>query len=230
MATVFLVFVFISLGKWQLRQADHKTEIIALYEKNKRQPALPLHEVLNLDAKKNNRRVSLRGTPWPERQFLLDNKVFAGRVGFDVLTPFILENGSGVVLVDRGWQALGERRSDLPEVPIAPKMMSLQGRLMASEKGFALGGMDEGEQTWPRIIQYIDYEELSRLLAKPLVPFVVRLDADQPGAYIERPRPVVSLMPDKHKAYAFQWFALAVAVFILFLALNVKRKPNNHHA
>ena len=34
--------------------------------------------------------------------------------------------------------------------------------------------------------------------------FVLRLDADHPYAYTERSRPVVSMTPDKHRAYAFQ--------------------------
>ena len=227
MATVFLVFVFISLGKWQLRQADSKAAIIALHEKNKQLPPLPLQQLDAAGAAQNNRRVSLRGAPLPERQFLLDNKVFKGRVGFDVLTPFAIENSAALMLVDRGWLAMGMRRSDLPDVRIAPEVAELTGSLYVSEKGFTLGAMDEGEHSWPRIIQYVDYERLSELLSAKVLPFVLRLDADHPYAYTERSRPVVSITPDKHKAYAFQWFALAAAVFILFLALNIKRKTSD---
>jgi surfeit locus 1 family protein len=30
---------------------------------------------------------------------------------------------------------------------------------------------------------------------------------------------------DKHLAYAFQWYALALAIFIYFLATHVRRNP-----
>ena len=227
MAAVFFTAVFISLGKWQLRQAERKTDIIALHEANQLKPALPLREALaDAGIRQNNRRVFLRGTPIPDRQFLLDNKVFMGRVGFDVLTPFVVENDSVVVLVDRGWQAMGARRSDLPDISIAAHLMDIEGALSLSEKGFTLGGMDEGERGWPRIIQYIDFNKIEGLLEAKLVPFVVRL-ADHPAAYIERPRPVATITPDKHKGYAFQWFAMAAAVLVLFVALNLKRRKDH---
>ena len=228
MATVFVVFVFISLGKWQLRQADNKAAIVATHEKNQLQPAVPVQQLLDdASAAQNNRRVALRGAALPQRQFLLDNKVFQGQVGFDVLTPFVLEDGAGIVLLDRGWRRLGAKRSDLPEVHLPAQTMDIEGSVYVGEKGFTLGGMDEGEQGWPRIIQYLDYERLSQILGGTVLPFVVRLDADHPHAYTTRARPVVTIMPDKHRAYAFQWFALAAAVLLLFFFLNIKRKRND---
>jgi surfeit locus 1 family protein len=32
--------------------------------------------------------------------------------------------------------------------------------------------------------------------------------------------------PERHLAYAFQWAALAVALLVIFIALNLRRRDN----
>ncbi len=47
-------------------------------------------------------------------QFLLDNMTHAGRAGYEVLTPLLLDDGR-VLLVNRGWLPLPDgRRDELP--------------------------------------------------------------------------------------------------------------------
>ena len=52
-----------------------------------------------------------------------------------------------------------------------------------------------------------------------LAPFVVRLAADQPGA-LRVDWQVINMQPEKHIAYAVQWFGMALALVIMSLIAN----------
>ena len=49
----------------------------------------------------------------------------------------------------------------------------------------------------------------------PVAPLVLLLDPDQPGCHVCVWAPVQGIGPDKHRGYAVQWFALAVALVVL---------------
>src|SRR4029077_12719480 len=75
------------------------------------------------------RPVRARGEFDAGQQILIDNKVHAGRPGFDVVTPLKIAGGDRYVLVDRGWIALGTRRSELPQVPPPAGEIRVEGRI-----------------------------------------------------------------------------------------------------
>ena len=102
--------------------------------------------------------------------------------------------------------------------------MRLEGLIYVPySEPFSLGGMDEGETRWPRVIQFLDFAALEQRLGAPLRPFVLRLDPALEHGY-RRDWKIAAISPDKHLAYAFQWFALAVAVAVVFLVLSLRRR------
>lgn len=221
--TVFIASLFAGLGRWQLNRADEKKEIIETQLRRGAEPAVELPARLEEPVRWRHRKVRFAATPLVERQFLLDNQIREGRVGFSVLTAFRTAVG-GLVLVDRGWVPLGADRSDPPEVSIPEIPMQLEGSVYVPYgEPFALGGVDDGESGWPRIIQFLDFETLGRRLGEPLRPFVVRLAPSAPHGYLRVWR-LTSVLPEKHLAYAFQWFALSAAAFAVFLALVLRRR------
>jgi len=50
----------------------------------------------------------------------------------------------------------------------------------------------------------------------------VRLDAGTPGVFV-RDWPVISTTPEKHRAYAVQWFAMAAMLLALHLYYSTRR-------
>src|SRR5437879_9544516 len=60
-------------------------------------------------------RVSVTGRLEAARQFLLDNRSYRGRSGYEVLTPFT-RAGAAVLLVDRGWVPFSGSRARLPDI------------------------------------------------------------------------------------------------------------------
>ena len=51
---------------------------------------------------------------------------------------------------------------------------------------------------------------------------VLLLDKDQPGGFVREWNPVV-VGPERHVGYAVQWFALAAALVILYVWVNLNR-------
>ena len=222
-ATVFLASLFAGLGRWQLNRADEKTQILDAYQTRAVELASVMPERIENPEQWRYRKVHISASPLTSRQFLLDNQTRNGRVGFNVLTPFRPVDGR-LLLVDRGWVPLGASRSDLPDVSMPSESLRLEGLIYVPyEKAFTLGGMDDGELGWPRIIQFLDFETLGQRLGEPLRPFTLRLDPAAEHGYL-RNWPIIAVSPDKHLAYAFQWFALAVGVGAVFIALTLRQR------
>ena len=68
--------------------------------------------------------------------------------------------------------------------------------------------------------------ELEQRLGYPLQPLVLLLDKDDAFGFIRDWKAVYGVTPDKHRAYAVQWFTLALVLLLIYLGVNSKRRPN----
>jgi surfeit locus 1 family protein len=92
--------LFVSLGRWQWHRGEAKQVLWTAYERNDSTPAPDAR--IDFDTAERFKRVALAGHFDPDHQFLLDNRSHAGKPGYEVLTPFVLESGRRI-LVNRGW-------------------------------------------------------------------------------------------------------------------------------
>ena len=81
-------------------------------------------------------RVSLQGRFDAAHQFLLDNRSYEGRPGYEVLTP-LLRTAGDVALIDRGWVPFSGLRSRLPGSghPVARRDHRDRSGEQASQRG-----------------------------------------------------------------------------------------------
>jgi len=235
--TVMLLPVLIGLGFWQLDRAAQKESALAGFDERLQRPTLTLGRD-PVDAERDRfRPAEARGTWDGERQVLVDNQVHNRRVGYHVLTPLVLALPPGAgdalaVLVDRGWVPAGTDRSVLPEVDLAEAPEWLSGHLdHGPATGIRLGGMADGESGWPLRVQYLDFDALSERLGYVLLPMVLRMDAELSGGYVREWRPpfLGRFGPERNRGYAFQWFALAAALLVVFFVVNLKRESDTDH-
>jgi surfeit locus 1 family protein len=49
------------------------------------------------------------------------------------------------------------------------------------------------------------------------------LDASDGHGFVRDWRPVYGVTPDKHRAYAMQWFTLALVLLLIYIGVNSKR-------
>ncbi|MCV6624494.1 MAG: SURF1 family protein, partial [Cellvibrionaceae bacterium] len=157
------------------------------------------------------RLVTVWGRFAPSKYWLLDNQIKRGRVGFDVIMPFVV--GEQVLLVNRGWVAGDPGRRSLPEVDTPAGHISITGRVYYPHR--ADGPSLAADWYWPRIIGHLGLVDMARDIELIQVPrAILRLQQDSPGALLTG-WPTVNVSPQKHRAYAMQWFAMALALFLL---------------
>ena len=207
------------LGNWQL---ERKEEKLVLFDQFENAPLLSIEVALKQD--QHFSRVEAYGHFDDTRHVLLDNKIQNGRTGVHVLTPFFLNNGA-TILVNRGWLPLPPDRRTLPPVPTVKSVRTINGILKKpGTDGPRLGQPDElVTDKWPQLITYLDLETVSDALDTPLHPWLVQLDPAEPGGFEGRQWKAAVMGPEVHGAYAFQWFALALATIIIWLTMGVRR-------
>lgn len=220
LATVAILPVLLYLGYWQLGRAEQKTEMLARFAAQSDGAALQLTGDVAAAENFRYQPVEAIGTFEPGRQFLLDNQIDQGRPGFHVFTPFRTRAGERV-LVNRGWIPMDNARRPAVDLSVSGESRLLRGVLNhPPDVGYRLEATDSG--AWPRVVQYIDTDELSALLGQKLLPSIVWLDPDAPDGF-ERQWKVVPFGPEKHLGYAVQWFGLAAALVVIYLVVNLKR-------
>jgi cytochrome oxidase assembly protein ShyY1 len=222
---LFLVLlpVMMSLGFWQLDRAEQKRQMAANFEQ--RQYAAPVAVEDWIDSLEGDYvRVNLRGEFLADKIIFLDNQIRHTSFGFDVIQPFRLASGKGLVLVNRGWTAADSSRRKLPVIAPVKGEVTLTGYIHQP----ALNRMIDGniaEIRWPLLIQQVELPRLQALFSEPLAPFVVRLEGAQPGsaaqaAALANDWPIVNVQPEKHTAYAVQWFAMSLTLLLLLIVVN----------
>lgn len=216
---LLFICLFTALGLWQVLRAKEKSRLLQIY--TKRAQVQPL-TAKDLDHYRDLRfyRINLTGHFDNEHSFLLDNKTYHGRVGYEVYTPFYVENLTPAVLIDRGFIPLGKSRAILPAIPKISGAITLSGLINLPPHYATLSQMYEKPSTWPLRIQFIDMERMAGILNQKTLGFVINIDPKNQAALEMQEWQIVIMPPERHLGYAVQWFALALTLLILSVALN----------
>lgn len=215
------VSLFVRLGMWQWQRSIDKEQLL-LRSKQAYYSFLALSKAVKIT---QYQRLKVSGEFDSARTFLLDNRFYKHRIGFEVINLLKTRNGR-YLLVDRGWVQAMANRQQLPSVPLVAVQHELKGQAYyPSSKSWVLSSDLDNVGKWPLIIEKVDIQQIEKLLNVRLYPFMLRLDASDPNALVRDWR-VVTMKPAQHKGYAVQWFGFALAAIIIFLVLNVERKGN----
>lgn len=221
----FLVLLCV-LGTWQLSRSEEKRLFLEQQAQSKASSdiiALSNQTDIN-DDKLRYKKTKATGHYDFAHQFLIDNQFSAGKVGYLVLTPFILQGETVGVLVNRGWVPLNPDRSVLPEIQIKSEASVVSGRINHFPSvGLKLTGAEIPTDNWPAVIQVVDVNVLAKKLVYPLMPFQIELDKDQQSGFKREWQATTVMLPEQHIAYAIQWFALAITLTILFIWYSYKK-------
>jgi len=228
LATLALLPVLVGLGTWQLQRADWKQGLVDANADRAGLPETSLQALLPVTATDQYRPVAVTGHYDLEHQLLLDNRTWQGHPGYEVLTPLQPAAGGAAVLVNRGWVPAHPDRSILPEVPGSADEVHIRATVkLPPEKIFRLSDIEESQTGWPRVVQQPEMAQLEKLLGYPLLPVLLLLDKDAEHGFVRDWKPVYGVTPDKHRAYAMQWFTLALVLVLIYVGVNTKRVGNN---
>ncbi|MDP6968348.1 MAG: SURF1 family protein [Gammaproteobacteria bacterium] len=226
--TLFLgsvMLMTISFGYWQLDRAKQKQQLQSAIDSRSTLPPLVLAgaEVSLKDlAEVQHSNGVLRGTWLPEHQFLLENVVYKGKVGFYVYTPMLIADAY-VVLVNRGWIAAHARRDQVPTVAPAPDLLQVAGRFAAPRsKPVMVGGLPPANANSQQVWFYVDLALLEIQTGLPVADFVL-LQTSADNSQLVRDWPVYDSKVGMHIGYAIQWFAFAGIALVFFVMFSFHR-------
>ena len=221
-----LVTLLISLGFWQLGRADEKKIFLTKQQVSADKDVISLKSIVDADPESlRYRKIEINGRYDKEHQFLIDNQIVNGQAGYFVMTPLLVDGMKNAVLVNRGWVVLNKDRRVLPDVSISTLQVKLLGRVNNFPSvGFKLDGAEIPADGWPSVVQVVDTDILANRLGYSLFPFQVELDITMDDGYQREWRKSAVMPPEKHIAYAVQWFGLAITLTILFIWFGTQRK------
>jgi surfeit locus 1 family protein len=222
LAVALLLPLLLGLGTWQLDRAAFKRALLDTYAvRGADRPVNSLPRALDPEAWRF-RRVALGGRFDDAHALLLDNRTYRGMAGYHLLTPLRLDDGRGV-LVNRGWAPRGRTRDDLPPIAHRAGRVTVAGQLdTPPASGLSVGPDGPEASGWPRVVQRLDLDALARELGYPLLPLLLLEGAGGEAELVRDWRPVV-MGPARHTGYAVQWFALALALLVIYVVVNTRR-------
>ena len=213
--TLVLLPLLIALGFWQLQRAQEKRQIADSWQQRRSTAAVPLGALRGGPGELAWRRIELRGHFLAGRDFLLDNKIHKQQFGYQVLTPFMNE-GDQLVLVNRGWLAGDPARRSLPSIPEVQGPRVVTGHVyVAPGEPVLLMEQDWGD-SWPRVIQAADMALFAESLERQPFAYLIRIDDLEAGA-LKVDWQIMTSSPERHTGYAVQWFAMALALLLLYV-------------
>jgi surfeit locus 1 family protein len=211
------IVIMLSLGFWQLERKVEKEQRLTQIEFASQQQSLALEEVALSYQDYQDFVIEAQGE-LSQSYFYIDNKLHAGRAGFNVLAPFITK--SGVVILDLGWLPANAPRPSLPE--FSPLILShVKGILYIPKDNRLIKETNVSFGTFPALLQQIDLSKIEQHLGQSVLPFVLRMQPQTDAEFV-REWQAVSMSPEKHLGYAIQWFGLTVAGLTVYLLSLLK--------
>lgn len=224
LATLVLLALFVSLGRWQWQRGADKQAAWAEFEHQAALP--PVDAPADLDAAPRFLNIRMTGRFDTAHQFLLDNRSSQGKPGYEVLTPFNLADGR-VVIVNRGWVPFTGYRDRLPDISFAIRVyetdIEVTGRLdELPSPGLASGrAPPTTDKQWPKLTSFPTHEELEAALGHKLQRRIVLMTSDDAG--YQRAWTPPGMAPDRHYSYAIQWWGFALVLLVLYFGLNFRK-------
>ncbi|MDE2429336.1 MAG: SURF1 family protein [Burkholderiales bacterium] len=223
--TVILVCLGLSLAQWQTRRAREKELIASQMAERTQMPTVLLSAFQSKENLLTFRKIAVQGQFVPEWTLYLDNRPLNGQAGMYVLMPIRIVGDDRRLLVARGWHARDPLdRKHLPKLATPEGNIRIEGVVRDHLDRVMQLGADE-PLVGGSIIQNLDLDALARRSGMRFYPFIIEQTSELPDG-LDRHWPQPSSGSEKHRAYAFQWYALTLMVIIFFVVTGFRRGKN----
>ncbi|HTI48539.1 MAG TPA: SURF1 family protein [Casimicrobiaceae bacterium] len=219
-AMIVFVAMCVTAANWQRRRMLEKDALRAALDAANRAPPVAVPSGADDWSAWRYRRVRAEGRYDASEQFLVDNRVHDGRVGYDVVTPLALRDGSWL-LVDRGFAPAGRDRRDLPKAPPPSGDVTVEGRLDVAPSGFLFGNPEPDGVLWP----HLDPARFAARTHRAVLPVYLQATGGAAGdSGLLRDWPEPDLGSERHLSYMVQWYTFAALAAGLWLYFTLRRK------
>lgn len=227
LAMIVLVTVFCSAGTWQWNRMNYKQGLQDAREKNRNLPEAELSAGNDAGRDMVGRKVTVSGI-LGGRLIYLDNQKYRGEPGFHVFAVMKIGSSREGVLVNLGWVREKGGKNVLPAVSVNSSVRQLAGIVSTWPAiGLKLHNPAMENDRWPKLLQYIDREWLQKRTGLNLKPYVLMVNENTINGLVADWRGIafgkMKIPPEKHLSYSVQWFALATAVIIVWIVVNLRR-------
>lgn len=213
----FFLPLFLLLGVWQLNRANEKEQWLA------QSVAAPL--AFNQVDWRNPplyRQVEVSGYFAPQPLFLMDNKTYNGQFGYEVFS--LLKTSKGHLAMSLGWVAGSPDRAVLPSFELPTELTRQSITLRAAPTNPLFGAETNllhptSKTIW--ITQSLTENWMSDATGQTVLGFAQLNNTEQFGVGPVIWQPSV-MTPIRHRAYALQWFAMAIALLAMFVYAGFK--------
>ena len=223
LAMLVIVVVTVLLGNWQTRRAEEKLGLQDRLDRLATGAVTVLPGTLTAMADWSQRRVVARGEFVASGMILIDNRLRNGIPGYHVVMPLRIEGSQVHVLVNRGWVAAGLRRDQLPTIATPSGSQMIEGSAsVPASRPYELARVDEADAKAGPVRQNLVIERIAaeqRITLQPLV--ILQTSAAGDGLVRDWPRP--DARADTNRAYALQWYVMALVALLLWITLNLKK-------
>ena len=209
-----------ALGNWQLGRGQDKAALAQRIAVANRDAQIELSQTEARAEDVAWHRVEVRGRLEPKYAVLIDNRILHGVVGYQVVMPLRIAGGERHVLVNRGWVAATGSRDILPQIKTPPEEVLIAGLATVPSKRYLELSKQVAEgNVW----QNLTLERYRAAMPIALQPVVIQQESEIDDG-LKREWSAPDLGIDKHYGYAFQWFAMAAAIVIIYLVCNVRKR------
>ncbi len=215
------------LGYWQLSRAQEKQQRLNILNQPSKQVIAQVATISD-ESIRNFERLELLVELESDINLLLENKIQNGELGYHVLNLVREPISEKVFLVNRGWIAGRAHRDDLPSIDLPLHQWQIKGRLYSiNPQVLSEDAAIESHGNLLRlpVLDSFIVSKLENQLGIDIEPYLVRLDSEVNGTFLID-WAWVSMQPEKHLAYAFQWFGLAFTFLIVSLVVLIKKEKN----
>jgi len=221
LAVVAAIALCLTAANWQWNRLHERRAANAEVVAKQSLPPVPLAEAIPLAAPLEQGKgaqwsiVTVTGTYDPASEVLIRNRSYDGASGVHVITPLKLADGTGSVLVNRGWLPNPPDPADpvIPPKPLAGQV-TIEGRVRATQVRGRFGDSDPASGTL-RDLARVDIERLRQQIPYPVAPVYLELIQQQPPDPVG-PTPVraPALDDGPHLSYTGQWLLFALMAVI----------------
>lgn len=220
-AVAALAIGFVFLGLWQLDRHHERQDANRVGRERITKAPAPFDALL--DAERTPlpyQPVMATGEYRPFDEVLIRSRIHLGGAGFHVITPFVLADGTAV-LVNRGWVPLTMDTPPVTDAAPPEGVVTVTGWVEESQTRPALGPADP-ETGRLETMNRVDIERIGQQVPYDLAPvyIVAKGEVDQLPAPVRPPR-----FDDAgpHLGYTIQWFGFALVGLTGYFFLARKR-------
>ncbi|MGP4049066.1 SURF1 family cytochrome oxidase biogenesis protein [Streptomyces sp. 2A115] len=233
--TLALIPTMIELGYWQLHRHENRVALNQVISDSLSAKPVPAESLTAPGRAVNHdelyRRVTAKGTFDTAHEVVVRRRTNSDdKVGFHVLTPFVLDDGR-VLMVNRGWIPANGVQTEFPKIPAPAKgEITVTGRLMADETT-GESGIKDLSGLPDRQVMLINSEQQAKLLGKKVLGGYIEMTSPEPKG----DSPELLAEPDHgsigpHMAYAVQWWLFAAGVPVGWVILVRRERRDRAEA